>query len=55
VKRFLIIILATSMTVGFAAAQDSAFQPLMEPGDFAVTAGVGYGFFWSLIGVLFKL
>jgi hypothetical protein len=45
VKRFLVIILALCLTAGLATAQDSAFQPLMEPGDFAVTAGVGYGFF----------
>jgi succinate-acetate transporter protein len=43
------------MPVGFAVAQDSAFKPLMEPGDFAVTAVIGYGFFWSLISILLKL
>lgn len=50
-KRFLVIVLVLSLSVGFVSAQDSGFQPLMEPGDLAVTAGIGYGFFWGAIDV----
>jgi hypothetical protein len=33
------------------AGEGSGLEPLMAPGDIAVTAGLGYGFFWGAIDV----
>lgn len=50
-KRLFIMFLALCLTVGFVSAQDKGFEPLMAPGDLAVTVGIGYGFFWGAIDV----
>ncbi len=50
-KRLLAIVLVLFVVLGAAVAQDGGFEPLMAPGDLAVTAGIGYGFFWGAIDV----
>jgi hypothetical protein len=50
-KRLLAIILVLFIGLGAAVAQDGGFEPLMAPGDLAVTAGIGYGFLWGAIDV----
>ena len=48
-KKVLVAILALALLAGGAFAQK--LEPLMAPGDLAVTAGVGYGFFWGAVDV----
>ncbi len=50
-KRLLAIVLVLFIGLGVAVAEDGGFEPLMAPGDLAVTAGIGYGFFWGAIDV----
>ena len=54
-KRLLIIVLLiTIAATGMLAAQENnsgGLEPLMAPGDLAVSAGLGYGFFWGAIDV----
>ncbi|MFW5712563.1 MAG: hypothetical protein ACOCXF_00305 [bacterium] len=54
-KRLLILVLLISIAcTGMLAAQENdngGLEPLMAPGDFAVSAGLGYGFFWGAIDV----
>lgn len=52
-KRILILILASLLAVGAVSAQakSGGLEPLMAPGDLAITAGIGYGFFWGAIDV----
>ncbi len=52
-KRSLLIAFAAFVAVGAisAEAKDGGFEPLMSPGDLAVTPGVGYGFLWGAIDV----
>jgi len=47
-KKFLVLALVLCC-IGFASAE--GLEPLMAPGDLAVTAGVGYGFIWGAIDV----
>jgi len=47
-KKFLVLALVLCC-IGFASAE--GLEPLMVPGDLAVTAGVGYGFIWGAIDV----
>lgn len=46
-KRISVLCLALCLCAGMAFAQDAKLEPLMAPGDLAVTAGIGYGFFWG--------
>lgn len=48
-KRFLVVVLCLFVLIGFVSAKD--LEPLMAPGDLAVTGGLGYGFFWGAIDV----
>lgn len=54
-KRMIVLLLAVSILVSGAFAKGKAWQPgddpLMAPGDLAVTAGVGYGFLWGAVDV----
>jgi hypothetical protein len=50
-KRFLAIVLVLFIGLGAVVAQDGGFEPLMAPGDLAVTAGIGWGFFYGAIDV----
>lgn len=54
-KRFLFLVLLISIVgTGMLAAQEDnsgGLEPLMAPGDLAVSAGLGYGFFWGAIDV----
>ncbi|PKL09972.1 MAG: hypothetical protein CVV51_01040 [Spirochaetae bacterium HGW-Spirochaetae-7] len=49
-KRFLAV-LVILFAATFAFAQGKGFEPLMAPGDLAVSAGVGYGFFYGAVDV----
>jgi len=54
-KRILILLLLISIAAtGVLVAQENesnGLEPLMAPGDLAVSAGLGYGFFWGAIDV----
>lgn len=50
-KRLLAIVLVLFIGLGAAVAQDGGFEPLMAPGDLAVTAGIGWGFLYGAIDV----
>ncbi len=50
-KRISVLCVALCLCAGLAFAQDAKLEPLMAPGDLAVTAGIGYGFFWGAIDV----
>jgi hypothetical protein len=54
-KRVLILVLLISIAfTGMLTAQENesgGLEPLMAPGDFAISAGLGYGFFWGAIDV----
>lgn len=50
-KGISVLCLALCLCSGLAFAQDAKLEPLMAPGDLAVTAGIGYGFFWGAIDV----
>lgn len=54
-KRLLVLLLLISIAgTGMLMAQENnsgGLEPLMAPGDLAVTAGLGYGFFWGAIDV----
>lgn len=50
-KRISVLCVAICLCAGLAFAQDAKLEPLMAPGDLAVTAGVGYGFLWGGIDV----
>jgi hypothetical protein len=47
----LLVFLAFSGTLAAQETDDLDLEPLMAPGDLAVTAGVGYGFFIGAIDV----
>lgn len=50
-KRISVLCVALCLCAGITFAQDAKLEPLMAPGDLAVTAGIGYGFFWGAIDV----
>ena len=54
-KRMLVFLLAAALCVTGVFAKGNAWtpgpEPLMAPGDLALTAGVGYGFFWGAVDV----
>ncbi len=55
-KRVLVIVFLVSLVFsGVLSAQEAeakaGLEPLMAPGDLAITAGLGYGFFWGAIDV----
>jgi hypothetical protein len=48
-RKVMVLALVLCCFVGFASAD--GLEPLMAPGDLAVSAGVGYGFLWGAIDV----
>jgi len=51
-KRFLVLALVLSLVLGAVWAEDAASSaPLMDVGDLAVSAGLGYGIFWGALDV----
>ncbi len=54
-KRLIVLLLAVFILASGAFAKGNAWQPgddpLMAPGDLALTAGIGYGFFWGALDV----
>jgi len=50
-KKAILAVLILALLAGGAFAQKK-LEPLMAPGDFAVNASVGYGFFWGAIDVV---
>jgi len=54
-KRLLVALLVITLCVSGVFAKGKSWtpgsEPLMAPGDLAVSAGLGYGFFWGAIDV----
>lgn len=54
-KKLLVVLLVLTLCVTGAFAKGKSWEPgadpLMAPGDLALSAGLGYGFFWGAIDV----